>query len=152
MHLLQGRGGALAHEVVDADRRTAPAPGTQPVVVPDHEPRRCPSCELEMAALTVGAVRVDSCPAHGTWFDHLEVTRVTRELLAMSKHAKRREQESGLPSLQDFVHDTKAVAVGAAKIPLQLFEWLVEWVERNEHPRGCRCSDCVDRRYEDRQS
>jgi len=147
MHVLQGRGGALESEVADADRRTSMPPTISPVVPDDHV-RRCPSCDLEMGPLTIGEVRVDSCPAHGTWFDRLEVSRVTKELVELSKSTKRQQAEAGLPSLQDFVDDTKALAVGAVKIPLQLFEWLVEWVESHKHPLGCRCRDCEDRRYD----
>ncbi len=148
MHVLQGRGGALENEVVDADRRVSQPPTIKPLV-PDSAARRCPSCDLEMGPLTIGNVRVDSCPAHGTWFDRYELTRVTKELGHLAKVEKQKEAEAGLPSLEDFASDTKALAVGAVKIPLQLFEWIVEWVEKNQHPNGCRCDECHRRHRRD---
>ena len=142
MHVLQARGGALETEAVDVDRRSSLPPTIDPVV-PNSAIRRCPSCNLEMAPLIVGVVRVDSCPAHGTWFDRLELTRVTKALGAIARDARRRRSEAALPSLDDFVHDTKALAFGAVAIPAQLLEWLAEWLARTDHGRGCLCRDCM---------
>ncbi len=139
MHVLQGRGGALESEVVDADRRTSLAPTSAPLV-PDAAIRRCPSCDLEMAPLTVGAVRVDSCPTHGTWFDRLEVTRVTNELLAIAKRAKRRE--AGIRSFDEVVDGTTSLARELATIPLQLVQFFVGWLDENLHASDCMCRSC----------
>ena len=142
MHVLQARGGTLESEVVDVDRRSALPPTIDPVV-PNSAIRRCPSCDLEMAPLSVGAVRVDSCPAHGTWFDRLELTRVTKELAAIARAARRRRSEAALPSLDAFVQDTKALAFGAVAVPGQMLEWLVEWLARTDHGASCLCRDCM---------
>ena len=142
MHVLQGRGGALEREVVDVDRRSSLPPTIAPAV-PNSAIRRCPACDLEMAPLGIGAVRVDSCPAHGTWFDRLELTRVTKELADLERARTRRRAEAALPSLDDFVQDTKALAFGAVAIPAQLLEWVSEWLAETEHPRDCRCHECL---------
>ncbi|MBX3218005.1 MAG: zf-TFIIB domain-containing protein [Labilithrix sp.] len=139
MHLLQGRGGALEIELVASDSRASQAPsGT--VAVPDAEPRRCPSCALEMAPLLVRDVRVDSCPTHGTWFDRLEVTRVTREILKLRRARQRRAEGDALPSLDDLTASARALAESGRRIADEVWAWLTR---SSRHEPGCTCDDCT---------
>ena len=144
IHVLQGRGGALESEVVDADRRGSLTPTSEPIL-PDAVVRRCPSCDLEMAPLTVGAIRVDSCPAHGTWFDRLEVTRVTNELLAITRRAKR--PETGIPSFDDVVDGTASLARELVTFPFQLVQFLVDWLDKSPHGPSCTCRSCKPQQF-----
>ncbi|MBX3259430.1 MAG: zf-TFIIB domain-containing protein [Labilithrix sp.] len=130
MHLLQGRGGALESELVESDQRASRA-GVARAVVPDGEPRRCPSCALEMAPLLVRDVRVDSCPTHGTWFDRLEVTRVTKEILQLRRARRRRTELSA---------GTRVLAETGRRIVDEVWAWLTRG---GRHDRGCECGDCA---------
>lgn len=51
--------------------------------VPANVPGRpCPACYAPMRPTTFGSVYLDSCLAHGTWFDRDELTRVMAEVQA----------------------------------------------------------------------
>ena len=144
MHVLQGRGGALENGIVQSDERASLHPTGKPAV-PDGAVRRCPSCDLEMAPLTIRDVRVDSCPAHGTWFDRLEVTRVTKRIIELQRKEKRRQGEAGLPSLDDLVDDTKVIAEAGAKAIAGLGVTIIAelWTWLSTHHTGCRCHECT---------
>lgn len=101
MHLLQGRGGELARALMDTDDRMRHGPRVE-IAVADTAPRSCPTCDLAMSALHIGNVRIDSCPTHGGWFDHLEATRVVRQLILLA----RRQRGTG-PSLFELASDLR---------------------------------------------
>lgn len=147
VHVLQGRGGALEHEIVESDTRASLHPTGTPTL-PDGEVRRCPSCALEMAPLVFRDVRVDSCPTHGTWFDRLELTRVTKEIVDRKRKLQRSQDEAGLPSLDDLVDDTKVVAEAGAKALAGLGATIVAelWTWLTKHNTGCRCPECTRNR------
>ena len=39
-------------------------------------PRSCPECQAPLAERELGAITVDICPPHGTWFDRGELQRM----------------------------------------------------------------------------
>jgi Zn-finger nucleic acid-binding protein len=47
--------------------------------VPADRRRRCPECQRRLRKSTVAGVQIDSCAAHGTWFDRGEVERIYTE-------------------------------------------------------------------------
>ncbi|MBX3219803.1 MAG: zf-TFIIB domain-containing protein [Labilithrix sp.] len=138
MQILQGRGGALESELVESDLRASRAPSAT-AVIPDGEPRRCPSCDLEMAPLMVRDVRVDNCPTHGTWFDRLEVTRVTKQIIDLQREHERRADEAANPPV-DLAASTRALAKGGVWIVEEIWSWLSIL---GRHGAGCTCSSCV---------
>ena len=81
VHVMKGLGDALESEIADVGARherssVAPAPA-------DVGVRDCPSCGNLMMHVVIGRIVVDSCAAHGTWFDRQElgaVVKVCRDL------------------------------------------------------------------------
>ncbi len=76
VHVLRGLGDELEREIA----RASGSVETRAVAVRPADPgqRACPTCAQLMGRLTVGATVVDSCPAHGTWFDPLEIAEVIK--------------------------------------------------------------------------
>jgi len=75
VHVMRGLGDALEHDVAALSEDTA-----RRSLVPsvDSGVRTCPTCNLVMSRLEVGAVTIDSCATHGTWFDRHEVGHAPR--------------------------------------------------------------------------
>lgn len=88
VHVMRGLGDALEHDVAALSEDTA-----RRSLVPsvDSGVRTCPTCNLVMSRLEVGAVTIDSCATHGTWFDRHEVGHVARLCRKL-----RAEQHTGL--------------------------------------------------------
>jgi Zn-finger nucleic acid-binding protein len=67
--VLQGK-----HDPSEIQRRsTPPLPRTGP-----ERSRPCPRCSEAMLPYPFADVMLDTCPAHGTWFDHAEIERVVK--------------------------------------------------------------------------
>ena len=73
VHVLRGLGDELEREIARASRVVGASARTP---VRDEGARACPTCGQTMGRLAVGTTVVDSCPAHGAWFDRTEVTSV----------------------------------------------------------------------------
>src|SRR5262249_55237032 len=85
IHLMQGVGDAYDAQVVRTSHVVAEhAPSHPP---PDQPGRGCPTCASSLSPIVVCGITVDSCPAHGTWFDRDEV-----EKLALACKKQREEQ------------------------------------------------------------
>lgn len=76
-------------------------------------PLRCPDCAQDMTEWTVGAtdVALDSCGAHGTWFDRSEI-----EALAVAAARLRGQPEPDFSAVQARDLAPAAVAVAATAI------------------------------------
>ena len=74
--------------------------GARPIPIP----RVCPECRAPLTERELGAVTVDICATHGTWFDRGELQRVSDERRGKKKPAtaaskeREKEEESGFPS------------------------------------------------------
>ena len=82
--------------------------------------RACPQCSGPMAPFPFGDVELDSCPAHGTWFDHAELREVTRSAHAARAEEQRRARGEDIPSLDDIADGVFTVAKGLVTLPLRL--------------------------------
>jgi Zn-finger nucleic acid-binding protein len=89
-------------------RSKPPAPRSGP-----ERSRPCARCSEAMLPYPFGDVMLDTCPAHGTWFDHDEIERVVK---AARKLAKKNPLE-GLPSSGD-VWATAKFTVGMIVMPI----------------------------------
>jgi Zn-finger nucleic acid-binding protein len=74
VHVMQGLGDALDSELAATSKNQSrvsksPAP-------PDAGSRACPRCAQPMMRVVVGETTVDTCAAHGTWFDKNELDGV----------------------------------------------------------------------------
>lgn len=89
VHVMKGLGDALEEEVATtgaAHERTSKLP-----MPPDPGTRECPSCGNLMMRVRIGTIILDSCAAHGTWFDRAELGGVVRLCRALKKrHANAR--------------------------------------------------------------
>lgn len=93
----------------EVERRSKPpSPRTGP-----ERTRPCAFCSEAMLPYPFGDVLLDTCPAHGTWFDHAEIARVVKAARAMEDKAPPLE----LPSSDD-VWATAKFTVGMIVMPL----------------------------------
>lgn len=65
-------------------RSNPPAPRSGP-----ERSRPCARCGEAMLPYPFGGVMLDTCPAHGTWFDHEEIERVVKAARKMAKDDER---------------------------------------------------------------
>jgi len=77
--------------------------------------RACPVCEAALTPISFGSVLVDSCVAHGTFFDRFEVDQVL-EVCRKYRDAKAHE---GKPSVSDIADTAASIAVGSANVATQ---------------------------------
>ncbi|MBS2014874.1 MAG: zf-TFIIB domain-containing protein [Deltaproteobacteria bacterium] len=75
VHVMRGLGDTLTKELARASVAAARASVT---TVEDSGTRTCPVCQYTTMRLEMGKVVVDSCPAHGAWFDRDEVNEIVR--------------------------------------------------------------------------
>jgi Zn-finger nucleic acid-binding protein len=68
----------------------------------DTGARGCPTCTQVMGRLTVGATIVDSCPAHGAWFDRREIGEVVVACGALQKRHSAEVAERRAPVEQAY--------------------------------------------------
>lgn len=87
-------------------RSSPPSPRTGPETT-----RSCARCNVPMLPYPFGGVLLDTCPAHGTWFDHDEIERVVKAARKASK-----EPALDLPSGNDIWETTK-FTVGMMVMP-----------------------------------
>jgi Zn-finger nucleic acid-binding protein len=73
VHVLRGLGDSIEHEIAEASASVAARAALRPS---DAGTRACPTCAQTMGRLDVARTVVDSCPAHGTWFDREEIASV----------------------------------------------------------------------------
>jgi Zn-finger nucleic acid-binding protein len=73
VHVLRGLGDAIEQEIARASAGVAARAAVRPS---DAGTRACPTCAQTMGRLEVARTVVDSCPAHGTWFDRQEIASV----------------------------------------------------------------------------
>lgn len=82
VHILRGMADDLAREIERASDSVGARASSRPS---DLGERACPTCAQPMGRLTIGHTIVDSCPAHGTWFDREEVAAVIKECSALRR-------------------------------------------------------------------
>ena len=113
IHVMQGLGDAVTVELsaatVGVGRR---APLQAPSDLPD---RACPTCASIMMPMTVAGVVVDSCPAHGTWFDRDELGRVASACKNL-REGQEVERSEGPPiTFEGVIEGTAVVGYGLTK-------------------------------------
>lgn len=119
MHIMQGLGDAVEEELsaasLDLGRRSLhPA-------APDSGARGCPTCGVVMARVPVGSVTVDSCPAHGTFFDRDEIVSVVSAV-----HRVRADHEQ--ESMRGRFDPAKRSAAG--EMAALVVRLLSDWIDR----------------------
>jgi Zn-finger nucleic acid-binding protein len=105
MAILQGKTDPSAVQ----RRSKPPSPRAGP-----ERTRPCARCAEAMLPYPFGDVMLDTCPAHGTWFDHEEIERVVKVARGMAK----KTTAIALPSGDD-VWATARFAVGMIVLPLE---------------------------------
>jgi Zn-finger nucleic acid-binding protein len=90
VHVLRGLGDALEQEIARASAGVAARAAVRPS---DPGTRVCPTCAQTMGRLEVAKTVVDSCPAHGTWFDRAEIASV----IAVCGELRRAQSAEELP-------------------------------------------------------
>ncbi len=77
VHLLRDEVDEVSSEIIDVTERISQQ--TLPRVHAEGD-RPCARCGQIMHRIDAGHVRLDCCPAHGTWFDREEVKKCAMEL------------------------------------------------------------------------
>jgi hypothetical protein len=62
--------------------------GHEHVPTVPEDGRACPTCAQPLSPITIGGVRIDSCVAHGAYFDADEVARVVTTCVALRSYRK----------------------------------------------------------------
>lgn len=91
VHVLRGHGDELEREIARASASVETRASAARPTDPGH--RACPRCAQTMGRLEVGATVVDTCPAHGTWFDRREVGEIVVACGALRKTQLRYKAE-----------------------------------------------------------
>jgi Zn-finger nucleic acid-binding protein len=91
----------ITHEAAAHARVAAPA---------NVQGRACPACGAALSAIPFAGVVVDSCAAHGTFFDRSEVEQV---VLACRKFRDAQAHEND-PTLTGVAEDASAIVAGTA--------------------------------------
>jgi Zn-finger nucleic acid-binding protein len=131
IHVMRGIGDAQDEELVQT---THAASAHAPSHPPADQPRACPVCASPMTPLVVLGVTVDSCAAHGTWFDRDEVERIA-SACKKQREAQEAEERDGPPiTAEGIVLGAGQVAVGSAKIAFDVFDTLVDFFIRPARP------------------
>ena len=95
VHVLRGLGDEREREIA---RVTASLEMRVVAARPaDPGARGCPTCAQVMGRLTVGATVVDSCPAHGAWFDRREIGEIIVACGALRKRHSAEAAERTAP-------------------------------------------------------
>lgn len=105
MNVLQGKTDPSAVQ----RRSKPPSPRAGPETT-----RPCARCSDAMLPYAFGRVMLDTCPAHGTWFDHDEIAQVVDAARAMGK----RKDDISLPSSDDVWAGAK-FAAGMVIMPIE---------------------------------
>lgn len=120
VHVMRGQGDATDEALVATAQRTASSRSTPPRV-PDGSARVCPVCRSALFPLDLAGVTVESCPAHGTWFDEREVERVVARTTAAREVALRKARGEDL-SLEDVASTAAALLTAAVTLPFTLVD------------------------------
>ena len=125
VHVLRGLGDELEREIARASRAVE-ASARAPVL--DEGARACPTCGQTMGRLAVGKTVVDSCPAHGAWFDRTEVASV----IAMCGELRQEQRVDEAPAEPAQYHTAprEGGSDGTATLLQVVVRALVAFVER----------------------
>lgn len=113
--LMKGTDEVVSRELVAAASATS---GDTSATIADGK-RSCARCSAEMLSFSVGDVVVDTCPAHGTWFDRDEVARVAAAVARLRNAEERGEDIAVLPEA-DHVLGAARIMIGAVSLPFRL--------------------------------
>ena len=106
VHVLRGLGDDREREIARAtallEMRAVGAPPADP------GKRECPTCAQVMGRLPVGATVVDSCPAHGTWFDSREIGEVIVACGALRRRHSIEKADTASPESTSTTADAKS--------------------------------------------
>lgn len=140
---MQGHGDAVDREVVETAQTIARASSTPPK--PTGALRGCPHCDAPMSPLPFGEVMLDSCPAHGTWFDRDEIARVTKSARAAREKEERKKRGEDVPSASEIADGFFSVATGLVTLPLRaLWSSLNGYCEVCKQSGGAHYADCPE--------
>jgi len=120
VHVMRGLGDALEAEVARASVEIA---RSSHVPARDGGARACPACHAAMARVVVGDVVVDSCFAHGTWFDRDEVSGVVRACGTLRKSVAPPDDAITVGGIAE---GAAFVVTGAASLLVRAFAGVVE--------------------------
>ena len=125
VHVMQGLGDQVDVELARASAtvaRTSIVPG------PDSGMRACPACGLAMARLAIRDVIVDSCAAHGTWFDRGEVEAVEMACSKLRKQHQRDVEHAGDVTAAGLVEGAGLIVTGSSSLAWGALVNVVEWM------------------------
>lgn len=127
---MRGRSDGTSDALVAATERVATTSSGSPCV-PEGSARACPMCASALFPLTLAGVAVETCPAHGTWFDKDEVERVVTKTRDLREGEERKARGEDLPSAGDVASGVATIAIAAVKLPFAaigaLFEAAFTW-------------------------
>lgn len=149
VRLMQGQLDIADREVVETANQLARASSVQ--AKPTGALRGCPQCDAPMSPLPFGGVMLDSCPAHGTWFDRDELVKVTKSARDAREEDLRKRRGEDVPSASDLADGFLSVATGLVTLPLRaLWSSLNGYCDVCKQSGGSHYGDCPEYLRHDR--
>lgn len=143
IRVMQGQPDAPERDVVEAAKSIARSSSVSPR--PSGALRACPHCDAPMSPLPSGDVMLDSCPAHGTWFDRDEVVKVTKSARAAREQDERKKRGEDVPSASEIADGFLSVATGLVTLPLRaLWNSLNGYCDVCKQSGGAHLGDCPE--------
>jgi Zn-finger nucleic acid-binding protein len=129
VHVMQG-----LRDPVDAELARASTAATRSAheAPRDTGTRSCPSCSGRMDRLVFGTIIVDTCVAHGTWFDRGELEGV----VAVCAKLRAQQHAGGDPEITagEVAQGAGFVVASAASVVWDAFLGAAEWFARDTRP------------------
>jgi Zn-finger nucleic acid-binding protein len=143
IRIMQGYADDANREVVETAQAIGRGSSLPPR--PTGALRGCPQCDAPMAPLPSGEVMLDSCPAHGTWFDRDEIVKVMKAAHAAREKDERRKRGEDAPSAGEIADGVVAVATGLVTLPFRgLWNMLNGYCEVCKQSGGAHYADCPE--------
>ncbi len=120
VHVMQGLG-----DPVDVELARASAATARTSIVPGRDTgvRACPVCAGAMARIVIGEIILDSCSAHGAWFDRGEIEAVVKVCTKL-----RKQQHADGLTAAGLAEGAGIIVTGTASLAWDALVNVVEWL------------------------
>lgn len=131
IHIMRGLGDPATVELTKATDVAARRASVSPAA--DAGGRACPTCAAPLMPMSVSDVVVDTCPAHGTWFDRDEVSRVARACKKLRETGDSESSGTEAPiTFEGVIEGTAQIGYGITKAAVTLVLDLFGAIEDRE--------------------
>ncbi len=125
MHVMQGLG-----DQVDVELARASAAIARTSIVPgrDTGARACPACGTGLSRIAIRDIIVDSCSAHGTWFDRGEIEAVEKACSKLRQQHQREGEHADDITAAGLAEGAGLIVTGTFSLAWGALVNVVEWM------------------------